>query len=371
MPFRVQEAELNSILFRTDSSIIMGSGHVMRCLTLADELKKKGCKTLFVSRDLPGQNFKEIESRGHCLKILPRPKDYFDVNINKNSYEEWMGVTQEYDAEEFKNVLIDEKFDWIVVDHYSLGQEWEKQMKNISEKILVFDDLVERKHECNLLLNHTNLPGIKKKYKGLVSNNTKLLLGPKYLLLSPIFLKTKKRKPNKNGIIKRIFIYYGSIDPSNETGKAIESLIIMDRREIIVDVVIGRNNVNMEKIKILVSKMKNAYLHVQLPYLAEIMAKADLALCAGGYTLWEQIFLGLPSLVTGIAENQVKPAIILDKKGCLIWLGLSENVFVDQIISKLQMLFEHPELLIKQSKMKMDLVDGLGVDRVVRKMMLL
>ena len=79
-----------------------------------------------------GQNFKEIESRGHCLKILPRPKDYFDVNINKNSYEEWMGVTQEYDAEEFKNVLIDEKFDWIVVDHYSLGQEWEKQMKNIS-----------------------------------------------------------------------------------------------------------------------------------------------------------------------------------------------------------------------------------------------
>ena len=165
MSFRVQEAELNSILFRTDSSIIMGSGHVMRCLTLADELKKKGWKTLFVSRDLPGQNFKEIESRGHCLKILPRPKDYFDVNINKNSYEEWMGVTQEYDAEEFKNVLIDEKFDWIVVDHYSLGQEWEKLTKNISEKILVFDDLVERKHECNLLLNHTNLPGIKKKYK--------------------------------------------------------------------------------------------------------------------------------------------------------------------------------------------------------------
>ena len=117
--------------------------------------------------------------------------------------------------------------------------------------------------------------------------------------------------------------------------------------------------------------MKNAYLHVQLPNLAEIMAKADLALCAGGYTLWEQIFLGLPSLVTGIAENQVKPAIILDKKGCLIWLGLSENVFVDQIISKLQMLFEHPELLINQSKMKMDLVDGLGVERVARKMMLL
>ena len=145
----------------------------------------------------------------------------------------------------------------------------------------------------------------------------------------------------------------------------------MDRREIIVDVVIGRNNVNMEKIKILVSKMKNAYLHVQLPYLAEIMAKADLALCAGGYTLWEQIFLGLPSLVTGIAENQVKPAILLDKMGCLIWLGLAENVSTEKIVKKLQMLFEHSELVIKQSKMKMDLVDGLGVERVARKMMLL
>ena len=114
--------------------------------------------------------------------------------------------------------------------------------------------------------------------------------------------------------------------------------------------------------------MKNAYLHVQLPYLAEIMAKADLALCAGGYTLWEQIFLGLPSLVTGIAENQVKPAILLDKMGCLIWLGLAENVSTEQIINKLQILFEQPELLIKQSRMKITLVDGFGTRRVAEKL---
>ena len=121
----------------------------------------------------------------------------------------------------------------------------------------------------------------------------------------------------------------------------------------------------------LVSKIKNAYLNVQLPNLADIMSKADVALSAGGYTLWEQNYLGLPSLVTGLSENQVKSAIILDKIGCLIWLGLSENVFEDQIINKLQMLFENPELLIKQSKIKMDLVDGLGVERVAKKMMLL
>lgn len=343
----------------------------MRCLTLADELKKHGSKTLFISRDLPGNNFKEIESRGHCLKILPRPKDYFEDNIKINSYEKWLGVTQEYDAEETKNVLGNEKFDWIVVDHYGLWEGWEVKMKNISEKIFVIDDLVERKHECNLLLNHTNLPGIKNKYKGLVSNNTKLLLGPKYLLLSPNFLKNKKRNPNDNVNIKRIFIYYGSTDQSNETGKALESLIILDRHDIIIDVVIGRNNLNIEKIKILVSKIKNAYLHVQLRNLAEIMAKADLALCAGGYTLWEQFFLGLPSLVTGIAENQVKPAIILDKMGCLTWLGLSENVCTEQIINKLQMLFNHPDLVLKQSKKNMNLVDGFGVERVARKMILL
>ena len=106
-----------------------------------------------------------------------------------------------------------------------------------------------------------------------------------------------------------------------------------------------------------------------MPNLAEILSKADLALCAGGYTLWEQIFLGIPSLVTGIAENQVKPAIMLDKMGCLFWLGLSEEVFVDQIIRKLQQLFDHPKLLVNQSRMKMGLVDGLGVERVSSHMM--
>jgi len=362
---------LSSILFRVDASILIGSGHVMRCLTLADEFKKQGWETIFVSRDLPGNNFKEIESRSHCLKILPRPHHYFHNNIKNKSYEDWIGVSQEYDAEEIVTLLRCYNIDWIVVDHYSLGKCWEIKMKKISQNIFVIDDLDDRQHECKILLNHTNLPSFKKKYKDLTSKNTKLLLGPKYLLLSPEYLKIKNRLSNNNGNIKRIFIYYGSIDLSNETGKALEALITMNISDIIIDVAIGRNNLNIENIKTLVSKIKNAYLHFQLPNLADIMSKSDLALSAGGYTIWEQNYLGLASLVTGVAENQVKPTIYLDKIGCLIWLGLSEDVFKDQIINKLQMLIEHPELIINQSKIKMGLVDGLGVERVAKKMMLL
>ena len=175
---------MKDIFFRTDASISIGGGHVMRCLDLADEFKARGWRAAFICRDLPGHLFEVIKARGHRLFVLPAPTSNCTVGMNPDSHEINLGVTWKQDAEETCTVIEQSgiKPMWIVVDHYSLDRRWERTLGEVVDRILVIDDDTNRFHHCDLFLNQDLFPGIEESYEKLLPKKTKILLGPAYFL---------------------------------------------------------------------------------------------------------------------------------------------------------------------------------------------
>ena len=151
------------VAFRCDASIQIGSGHVMRCLTLANELHDKGVEITFVCREHPGHLFDFIETSKHCLMSLPLPTS---LAVGKLAHAQWLGVTQEEDARQSIEALkIIGHVDWLVVDHYALDVEWETAMRVGTEHIMVIDDLADRKHDCDVLLDQNYYDGLEGRYE--------------------------------------------------------------------------------------------------------------------------------------------------------------------------------------------------------------
>jgi len=173
-----------NIVFRVDSSSQMGVGHLMRCLTLADELKKQNHNATFICRELKGNLIKLIE---HRVLILPVDKDFQSDDL----YLSWLGATQEQDAKQTIQVIHDNA-DLLIVDSYALDEVWHKQLKPHAKKIMVIDDLADREFDCDVLLNQ-NLASKQGDYQGKVPSDCELLLGCEYALLRPEFAAFRKR----------------------------------------------------------------------------------------------------------------------------------------------------------------------------------
>ena len=312
-----------SIVFRVDASDIIGTGHVMRCLTLAEALHKLGASIQFITRMHSGNMAEQIKSKGFELYGLSAPSS-IGLQYNGVGYERWLGGTQEYDVEETVEALNNSIVDWLIIDHYAIDYNWEKQLKSHTKKIMVIADLANRKHDCDLLLdqNYTNYKG---RYNDLLKPDTIKLLGPKYALLRKEFIENKNI--NKQNItIKRIFVFFGGTDLNNITKLALKALTQPKLKHLLVDVVIGFANPYKTELRIEIEQYPNMKLYTQVNNIAELMLKADLALGAGGVTTWERMALGLPSLVITTAENQVASTKDLDKDGYIKWLGNADHM---------------------------------------------
>ena len=194
---------------------------------------------------------------------------------------------------------------WLLVDHYDLDIHWESIIRKHVEKIIVVDDLANRKHDCDLLLDQNLYDQIDSRYTSLVPKNCKKLLGPKYALLRPEFYELRKTltKPRKS--LRNILISFGGSDPSNETTKALQAIKILNMKDLNVDVVIWNINPHKEKIKQICTTMPNTKFYSNVDNIGELMSKADLAIGAGGTTTWERCFLGIPCLVYSTHRNQM------------------------------------------------------------------
>ena len=200
------------------------------------------------------------------------------------------------DATETSAILAqgDGSIDWLIMDHYALDRLWETEMRPDVRKIMVIDDLADRRHDCDLLLDQNLFKNSHSRHDGLVPIPCQKLLGPRYALLRREFRAARKTLRVRDGRIKRILIFFGGGDPTNETAKALKALAQLNRPEVAVDVVVGGGNPYNKQIQTLVGALPKATYHCQIMNMAELMAAADIAIGGGNY------YLG--TLLSGVAE---------------------------------------------------------------------
>lgn len=359
------------IVIRTDSSYEIGSGHVMRCLTLAQGLREKGKNVTFISRNLPGNLNVFINKKGFKVYSLPYDEKLNPVITKKTNHSKWLGATWQTDAQQTIEIVSREKqdVDWIVIDHYSLDNLWEKKIRPYAKRVMVIDDLADRLHECDLLLDQNFYGNMDSRYKQLVPNRCITLLGPQYALLRPEFKEKRIHLGTHDGAIRKVLVFFGSSDPTNETLKTLEAIKALNWSDVSYDVVVGAQNPNINQIKYQCFSMPNIKFHFQVSDMAELMADADLAIGAGGSTTWERCCLGLPSLIISVADNQQKIAETCERIGACIYLGISEDITPHTIEESLVKLRNNPILLKQISNNCINIVDGLGTGRVAKVML--
>ncbi len=345
-------------VFRTDASSRIGSGHLMRCLSLAEALRSAGGEVVFASRQHEGNLNALIPDRGFMVYELP-------VSESKESeglYAEWLGSSQVDDAEQMIPILQKERPDWLIVDHYALDDKWEVRLRRFCAKIMAIDDLAERGHACDLLLDQNYEDPTR--YARYVPETVRLLLGPNYALLKPEYSAYRDSMPPRTGDVQRVFIFFGGTDVQDMTGFALKALSEGEYMYLQVDVVVGSNYSHLEKLNKLAVRRGNTEIHSARPHLADLMARADLAIGAGGVTSWERICIGLPSIVIAVAENQVPISKILEAKEAIRFLGRIEDVTLDSLKQALASE-TRKETAVKRSRIAMSLCDGRGLSRVV------
>jgi len=350
------------IIIRTDASQKIGSGHVMRCINLAEGLRDKNVTVEFITRNHQGNINEQIKNKG--FKVYPLPPHAATKSQNHlTRYEKLLGVTQLIDADDTIQVLSEINFDCLIVDHYALDYLWEGRLRAYSKKIMVIDDLANRNHDCDILLDQNYIHD-KSRYDELISLDSIKLLGPKYALLQKDFIKNRKNRYKSNDRIKKVFVFFGGADLDNLTCVTIKALSKSKLRYLSVDVVIGSSNPHHEKLKAEICKRPNIKLHIQIDNMAELMSNADISIGAGGTTTWERMALGLPSIVVTLADNQISFIRYLDKDGCLNWLGGAGQISEQVIYSSLLKAIQKPYRLHMQSQKNQKIVDGMGVNRV-------
>lgn len=321
-----------NIVIRTDASITIGTGHVMRCLTLAKQLKRHGVQVTFVCRNLEGNSISYLQSQGLCVATLPSD----ETNLHwKLDAEDTIAAIKEMDNE----------VDLIIVDHYGLDRRWETELRNYAKRIMAIDDLADRLHNCDLLLDQNYYLDMKERYKGLVPNHCVQMLGPNYVLLRDEFLQITNKPRERTGEINNILVFFGGTDPTGETIKTLKAIRELDILQIEINVVVGASNPRCHEIELMCEGMVNTNFYCQVSNMAELMWKADLAIGAGGSTTWERCLVGLPSLTVVLAGNQLELTRTMANQGATIYLGESSELTKKSFHEAIEEIIQNPNYL--------------------------
>ena len=353
------------IAIRTDSSINLGSGHLMRCLTLADLLQARGGSVSFLSRELSGNIIHLAEDKGYRVHRLASPRKTMEQPGNL-AHADWLEVDLQTEVAETEQMLRAgaHPVDWLVVDHYALDKKWETQMRPFAARIMVIDDIADRQHDCDLLLDQNLYLNMASRYDGLVPTHCNMLLGPAYALLRPEFVEARKSLRQRDGSVKHILIFFGGSDPSNETAKALDALTMLNRPDIAVDVVVGHAYQHKDQIRQRCAARRNTIFHCQVENMAELMSRADLSIGAGGTTMWERCVLGLPSIIMSTADNQYATSEAVAAKGAIVDLKRSQDISVSVLAAEMQIVLDKPSLLREMSRNALALMGNGAVSKI-------
>jgi UDP-2,4-diacetamido-2,4,6-trideoxy-beta-L-altropyranose hydrolase len=334
------------VIFRTDSSLEIGSGHIRRCLALATALATKGASCTFIARALPGNTNELVRRAGHTLIEL-----------------QGIAANQEADAAESLAAIAPlSPAALLVVDHYDLDQTWESRLRSAARRCAVIDDLANRAHDCDALIDVTGGEARAERYALLVPADALLLLGPRYALLRPEF-RSARGAAGLRTHVHRVLISFGAIDAGNHSAAAWRAVRRACAGDVGIDIVLGGNAPHRATLATAIQSHRNTRLHVDAPDMARLMTDADLAIGAGGTTSWERACLGLPAIVTMIADNQ------RDNIGVLELAGVARSVlpgsgYEERLVEAITKLQSAPDQLAGMSAAASRLVDGRGAQRL-------
>jgi len=365
------DSTMQHIVFRVDAAGMIGSGHVMRCLTLAEELRRHRVACRFICREHVGNLIHLIESRGFpVVRLATVNHNTAEVHEPVLDHADWLGTHWSQDAAETIDSLAGTIPDWLVVDHYAIDARWETQLKSHCRRLMVIDDLADRRHQCDLLLDQNLVADLETRYDGLLPAGCARLLGPEYALLQPIYGDLHPRTPPRLGPVQRILVYFGGADHQNLTGRTIEAFLRIQQPSVRLDVVVNSQGAQGEVIRQQIQGHDNIHLYGNLPSLAPLMVSADLAVGAGGATSWERLCLRLPAIVVTLAANQTATAKELHRRSLINWLGDFSNVDVQSIAMAIDQHLKKCNDRIAEENTENAEVDGLGAGRVADKLLM-
>lgn len=356
------------VAIRADASVKIGTGHVMRCLALAEELRENGAQVTFISRDFEGNLFDFVQGKGFEQIQLKKSNDQATDQITEQTATEhfhshWLETSQEQDLQDTKASLVG-VYDWLIADHYALSAKWHLGVKDITKKLFVIDDLADRPLVGDILLDQNYNPIVHARYPTQWTG-PQMLLGPQYALLRKEFLQARAKVKVRESVSK-VLVTFGGVDSQNFTAKVLD---VLRETKLKVTAVLPQSSSSTDENIHRYSRIPGWTLLKGTDRMAELISNADLCIGATGSSNWERFSLGLPSIVYALAENQVEIAKAISQKGWAVYAGMAKDFSAAELLKFIQSSIANPKTLSETSQMLLGVVDAQGCRRVVEAMM--
>lgn len=340
----------------------------MRCLTLADELRKRGHECCFLCREQEGDLLHLIRQRDYPVLVLSEPC-IEDSHEHHLAHAHWLNGSQRQDAEQCRVHLAEFCTDWLVVDHYALDIEWEQSLADCVRYCLVIDDLADRKHSADLLLDQ-NAGRVAGDYWPWIPAECHLMVGPEFALLRPEFRAWRPASLSYRRVpeFRRLLISFGGVDKDNFAGRTLTALSeLAFAEDLQVTLVLGHSSPWRAETEQAMTRFRGAGQVVAgVGNMAEILATTDFVIGACGSSAWERCCLGVPSLVFVSAENQQIIADGLSKQKAAI---TADSRDIESVLKDiLPGLYREPQRLLPMIQAASDVCSGLGAEIVADRM---
>lgn len=341
---------VGTLLIRADASVRIGTGHVMRCLALAQAWQDVGGRAVFaMAESLPAID-ERLSSEGMQVVHVSQAAGSGD------------------DERQTTELARLQNADWVVLDGYRFEAEYQQRIKSAGKRLLVVDDLGEVRHYFADLVLNQNVHGEDAMYEKR-EPLTRLLTGARFVLLRREFTELQERAREIPPIGRKVLITMGGSDPENITAMVISACGLVDVKGLEVTVLVGGGNPHLAELKELATKIGCEIRIVSNPQsVIEYMQRADVAVAAAGATCWEMCFLGLPAILIVTAENQRLGAQELGRQEIAVHMGMAKEVTEENIAAELQSLLVSRSRRDVMSRAGRRLVDGRGVERVLTAM---
>jgi UDP-2,4-diacetamido-2,4,6-trideoxy-beta-L-altropyranose hydrolase len=333
------------VLIRADANAQMGTGHLMRCLALAQAWQSQGGEAIFVTVCDSEGLLQRI--RGEGFQVVELQKTYPDPD-------EWDATSR---------VLAAYPEAWVVLDGYHFDPAYQRRVKKTGHSLLVIDDMAHLDHYYADVVLNQNIHAAQLDYS--CEPYTRLLLGTEYVLLRREFWSWREWEREIPDVARKVLVTLGGGDPDNQTLKVIRALQEVDVEGLEAVVVVGGSNPHWEELNSAARVVPGVRLVRNVSNMPELMAWADVAITAGGSTCWETAFMGLPNLVLILVENQREVAEALDNYGLGLSLGWHKKIRVSSLAKTLKQVMYDSARRAKMSEKGKYLVDGAGIERII------